>query len=650
LYVHCRGKTGAARPEITIKFFAETSRQFSGIGTQLFFTKENGFYMEKIRIHCINDGKYYEIPKGTDLMAFARLICKEQEVTDPCGADCGNYSTYADSAMQRIIWKDGVPMLWTDTEHGKKEQLPVLAALVNHQLKEMAFELTMPDEVEFICYNHPDGRRTYVRSLFFVLQKAVREMYPGQTLIVDYALPSGHYCEIREKETTEDGRPVVHPVNDNDLKAIKARMQEIIREDIPVVKRKMSSEEAVRIFEANGQPDKSRLIRSLGRYNASVYFIGDTADTFHGPLVASTGYLKTFAVSGFKNGFCLQYPMEGFTTKIAPMKKQSKIAATLKEHSDWCSIIGVKGIGTLNSAIQEGKAVSLINLSEARHEKSYAGIADRIWQKRDKIRIVFIAGPSSSGKTSTSLRLALQCRVLGMNPKVIELDNYFVNREDTPVDENGDYDFEALEAMDLKLLNAQLNGLLAGEEVEIPKFNFKEGRRERGKTMRLEEKDILIMEGIHALNPAMTSAVDDSRIFRVYASALTSLSVDENNNISTSDNRLLRRMVRDNRVRGITPEETILRWHSVRRGENRNIFPFQENADAEFNSALIFELPMLKYYAEPLLRRIAPNSEAYTEATRMLKFLDYIVALSPDEIAAIPPTSIMREFIGGQTL
>lgn len=565
-------------------------------------------FMESIRIHCLNDGKHYDVPKGTDLLTFAKVAgCQAAEGT------------------------------------------PILAALVNHQLKELSFELTTPDEVEFIGYSHPDGRRTYVRSLFFVLQKAVRELYPEQTLIVDYALPSGHYCEIREKAVMEDGRPIVHPVGENDLKAIKTRMQEIILQDIPIVKRKIAAEEAEKIFIANGQPDKARLIHSLGRYNASIYYIGETADTFHGPLVMSTGYLKTFAISGFKNGFCLQYPMEG-ATKIAPMKKQAKIAATLKEHSDWCSIIGVKGIGTLNNAIQQGKAVELINLCEARHEKCYAEIAYRIWQKKDKVKIVFIAGPSSSGKTSTSLRLALQCKVLGMNPKVIELDNYFVDREHTPKDANGEYDFEALEAMDLKLLNEQLNDLLAGKTVEIPKFNFKAGCREKGKTMKLEDKDILIMEGIHALNPAMTSAVDDSHIFRVYASALTSLSVDENNNISTSDNRLLRRMVRDNRVRGITPEETILRWHSVRRGENRNIFPFQENADAEFNSALIFELPMLKYYAEPLLRRIAPNSEAYTEATRMLKFLDYIVALSPDEIAAIPPTSIMREFIGGQTL
>ena len=428
-------------------------------------------------------------------------------------------------------------------------------------------------------------------------------------------------------------------------------MQEIISRDLPFRKTKMTFEEAQRLFLANGQKDKAQLLRSIGHYTYSVYFLDGEADTFYGPLVPSTGYLEVFDIMGFNNGFCLQFPAEGNVSKVMPMKRQSMLAATLKEYSDWCAILGVKGVGTLNEGISSGRAVELINLAEALHERKYADIADQINMQRGRVKIVFIAGPSSSGKTSSSKRLAIQCKVVGLNPKVIELDNYFVDREKTPKDENGEYDFEALEAMDLQLLNSQLNDLLDGKEVELPRFDFKEGRRHfEGNFMKLKENDILIMEGIHALNPAMTSAVDDSHIFRVYASALTSLSLDENNNISTSDNRLLRRIVRDNRVRGVTPEETILRWHSVRRGENRNIFPFQENADVAFNSALIFELPMLKYYAEPLLRRILPTSKAYTEAVRLLKFLDYIVALSPDEIEAIPPTSIMREFIGGQRL
>lgn len=570
---------------------------------------------DKFNVFLVNDGKCYEVPFLKRLGDFSDEVCKT--VTDE---------------------KTGV-------------EYPVLAALVDHKLKELDYRLSMSHEVEFIGYNHPDGRRTYLRSLCFVLQNAVRELFPDKVLIIDHSLPSGLYCNICDVELREDGRRVPILLSDADLAAIKKRMHEIVDADMPFVKKKMEASAAEALFEKNNQPDKAELQKSLGKFICSVYFLDGQVDTFHGPLLPSTGYLKVFDLLPFANGFCLQFPSEGDFSKVIPVKTQSKIAATLAAYSDWCSIVRVNGIGTLNRAITEGNAVRLINLSEALHERKYAAIADQIFARRDKVKAVFIAGPSSSGKTSSSLRLALQCRVLGMVPKVIELDNYFVDREHTPKDSDGNYDFEALEAMDLKLLNSQLNDLFAGEEVELPKFDFKEGRSiPSGKRISLGDKEILIMEGIHALDPAMVPDVDNSRIFRVYASALTSLNIDENNNISTSDNRLLRRMVRDNRVRGITPEETIMRWQSVRRGENRNIFPFQENADASFNSALLYELPMLKYYAEPLLRRIAPSSPAYTEAIRLLKFLDYIVALSPDEIAAIPPTSIMREFIGGQTL
>lgn len=570
---------------------------------------------DKFNVFLVNDGKRYEVPFLKRLGDFSNEVCKT--VTDE---------------------KTGV-------------EYPVLAALVDHKLKELDYRLSMSHEVEFIGYNHPDGRRTYLRSLCFVLQNAVRELFPDKVLIIDHSLPSGLYCNICDVELREDGRRVPVRLSDADLAAIKKRMHEIVAADMPFVKKKMEASAAEALFEKNNQPDKAELQKSLGKFICSVYFLDGQVDTFHGPLLPSTGYLKVFDLLPFANGFCLQFPSEGDFSKVIPVKTQSKIAATLAAYSDWCSIVRVNGIGTLNRAITEGNAVRLINLSEALHERKYAAIADQIFARRDKVKAVFIAGPSSSGKTSSSLRLALQCRVLGMVPKVIELDNYFVDREHTPKDSDGNYDFEALGAMDLKLLNSQLNDLFAGKEVELPKFDFKEGRSvPSGKRISLGDKEILIMEGIHALDPAMVPDVDNSRIFRVYASALTSLNIDENNNISTSDNRLLRRMVRDNRVRGITPEETIMRWQSVRRGENRNIFPFQENADASFNSALLYELPMLKYYAEPLLRRIAPSSPAYTEAIRLLKFLDYIVALSPDEIAAIPPTSIMREFIGGQTL
>ena len=528
---------------------------------------------------------------------------------------------------------------------------PVLAALVDNKLKSLDYKVINPHNVRFIDYSHPDGRRTYIRSLCFVLQKVVHEMFPDKVLAIDYALPSGLYCEIRERKVLEDGRPHVSFVTDAELEAIQARMKEIVAADLPFTKKMMAMDEAAELFEANGQREKARLLKTLGRFHYNVYWLDGLADTFYGPLTTSTGCLTTFDISGFNDGFCLQYPMDGDSGKVLPMKRQSKLATALKEHSDWCSVMGVKGVGTLNRKVLSGEIVDLINLSEALHERKYADIADQIYARRGSVKIVFIAGPSSSGKTSTSKRLAIQCRILGLNPKVIELDNYFVDREFTPRDEKGEYDFEALGAMDLDFLGKQLNELLEGREVEIPRFDFKEGRRYfNGDKMQLHEKDILIMEGIHALNPAMIPGVDASKVFRVYASALTSLSIDENNNISTSDNRMLRRMIRDNRTRGVIPEETIMRWQSVRRGENRNIFPFQENADAVFNSAHIFELPVLKYYAEPLLRRISPNSPAYAEASRMLKFLDYIVALSPAEIAAIPPTSILREFIAGQSL
>lgn len=527
----------------------------------------------------------------------------------------------------------------------------VLAALVDNKLKSLDYVIINPHNVRFIGYDHPDGRRTYIRSLCFVLQKVVRDMYPDKVLAIDYSLPSGLYCELRDLEPMDDGRPSVYFVTDEEIENIQKRMEEVIAADLPFGKTMMSREECCSIFESQHQMEKVNLLKTLGRFNYNVYTLDGQVDTFYGPLIPSTGMLSTFDLTGFNDGFCLQYPMEGDTDKVLPMKRQSKLATALKEHSDWCSVMGVRGVGTLNNVVLSGKVVDLINLSEALHERKYAEIANQIYARRGSVKIVFIAGPSSSGKTSTSKRLALQCRILGLNPRVIELDNYFVDREFTPRDENGEYDFEALGAMDLELLGRQLNELLEGKTVEIPRFDFKEGRKYfEGNFMQLHEKDILIMEGIHALNPAMIPGVDPSKVFRVYASALTSLSIDENNNISTSDNRMLRRMIRDNRTRGIIPEETIMRWQSVRRGENRNIFPFQENSDALFNSAHIFELPVLKYYAEPLLRRIAPSSPAYTEAHRMLKFLDYIVALSPAEIAAIPPTSILREFISGQTL
>ena len=554
-----------------------------------------------VDIFCVNDGRHYPVEEGYMIAALA-----PEKVTDP---------------------KTG-------------KEYPVLAALVDHKLKSLDTKVFEPHQIEYVGFNHPDGRRTYIRSLSFLAQRAVRNLFPDKVFKINHSLPSGMYCKFRACRIT-----------DEEIKQLKEEMRRLVQLDLPFTREKMLATDAEAIYEAQNQHLKAGLQRSLGRYSCSVYFLDGVADTFYGPLVPSTGYLKVFDLMPFHHGFCLQYPSDEDISRPIPRQKQIKLTNTLKDYGYWCKTTGVVSVGALNHLLMEGKAVELINLCEARQERKYAEVADKIYAERERLKIVFLAGPSSSGKTSSSLRVAQQLKVLGMNPKVIELDNYFLERERTPLDEDGNYDFEALEAMDLKLLGDQLNALLKGEEVELPRYDFKQGRPFfEGKRMHLEENDILVMEGIHALDPDMVPSVDQSRIYRVYASALTSLKLDENCCISTTDNRLLRRMVRDNRTRGIIPEETILRWPSVRRGENRYIFPFQENADTQFNSALLYELPLLKYYAEPLLRRIRPDSPAYAEATRLLTFLDYIVALQPSEIAAIPPTSILREFIGGQTL
>ncbi len=557
--------------------------------------------METITLFCVNDSKEYQIKQGQPISVVA-------------------------------------PRTVTDALSGK--EYPVLAALVDHQLRSLDFPVFYPHRVEFIGYNHPEGRRTYIRSLSFLAQRAARSLFPEKVFKINHSLPSGLYCKFRAEK-----------IADENIKLMKEEMRRLVKEDLPFTHKTILSSEAEALFEAQNQRLKAGLQRSLGTYFCTVYYLDGVADNFYGPLVPSTGYLKVFDLMPFHHGFCLQYPSDEDITRPIARQKQIKLTTTLKEYGYWCKTTGVVGVGALNGRLMDGKAVELINLCEARQERSYAELADKIYAARDRVKIVFLAGPSSSGKTSSSLRVAQQLKVLGMNPKVIELDNYFLTRERTPKDEFGNYDFEALEAMDLELLGKHLNALLSGEEIELPRYDFKQGQPVfEGKKMHLEENDILVMEGIHALDPAMVPSVDQSRIYRIYASALTSLKLDENCCISTTDNRLLRRMVRDNRVRGITPEDTILRWPSVRRGENKYIFPFQENADAQFNSALLYELPMLRYYAEPLLRRILPNSPAYGEAVRLLKFLSYVVPLQPSEIDAIPPTSILREFIGGQTL
>ena len=525
---------------------------------------------------------------------------------------------------------------------------PVVAALVDNMLKELSFPIYTPHTVKFLDCTHPDGRRTYSRSLSFVLQKAAVDLFPDLSLFLDYTLPNGLYGELRRD--TGDRVYVTEPAGADRVGALRKRMAEIIAADLPFEKKKMTNDEAARLFRDNGRPEKASLVADMEKFFVSVYWLDGYADTFYGPLLERTGEIGVFDLIPYGDGFCLQSPSGSDPSVISPYKYQDKLSAVFKENSRWCSILGAHGIGSVNEAVRRGEAKDLIAVAEALHERKYAQIADRIYDRRDTVKLVLIAGPSSSGKTTTSKRIAMQCRVLGLRPLVIAMDDYFLDRDKTPKDANGEYDFESIYALDLPFLGAQLNDLFDGKEVELPKYDFVNGcRRFDGRRMQMREGDILIMEGIHALNPELTKHIDGEKVFRVFASALTSLSVDENNYISTADNRLLRRMVRDNFTRGITPEDTILRWKSVRAGEEKNIFPYQENADAMFNSALLFELPLLRYYAEPLLERIPPLSEAYSESVRLLKFLSYIAPLTPDEIDCIPPTSVMREFIGGSS-
>lgn len=525
---------------------------------------------------------------------------------------------------------------------------PVVAALVDNMLKELSFRIYTPHTVKFLDCTSTDGRRTYSRSLSFVLQKAAVDVFPECSLFLDYTLPNGLYGELRRM--TDDGTYVTEPAGADRTGVLRRRMVELIKADLPFEKKKIPNDEAVALFRKNGRSEKASLVAAMEKFFVSVYWLDGYPDTFYGPLLESTGGIDVFDLIPYGDGFCLQSPSAADPSVISPYKYQDKLSAVFKENSRWCSILGAHGIGSVNEAVRRGEARDLIAVAEALHERKYARIADMIYERRDKVKLVLIAGPSSSGKTTTSKRIAMQCRVLGLRPLVLAMDDYFLDRDKTPKDADGEYDFESIYALDLPFLGNQLNDLFDGKEVELPKYDFVRGCRVfDGRKMRMREGDILIMEGIHALNPELTKHIDGEKVFRVFASALTSLSVDENNYISTADNRLLRRIVRDNFSRGITPEDTILRWKSVRSGEEKNIFPFQENADMMFNSALLFELPLLRYYVEPLLERIQPLSEAYAESVRLLKFLSYITPLTPDEIESIPPTSVMREFIGGSS-
>ena len=516
----------------------------------------------------------------------------------------------------------------------------VVSAKVNNRSEGLTFRVYNNKDIEFLDIRDQSGMRTYVRSLCFVLFKAVRELFPDGKLYVEHPVSKGYFCNLR----------IGRPIELDDVVRIKRRMKEIVEEDIPFQRIECHTTEAVRVFSEQGMNDKVKLLETSGSLYTYYYRLGDTVDYYYGNLLPSTGYLKLFDIVKYYDGLLLRIPSKDNPDVLEDVVKQEKMLDVFTEYLNWSHIMRLSNVGDFNMACEEGHATDLINVAEALQEKKIAQIADTIFHKGEageKIKLVLISGPSSSGKTTFSKRLSIQLMTNGLKPYPISLDNYFVDREDTPLDENGNYDYESLYALDLELFNQQLQALLRGEEVELPRFNFTIGKKEyKGDKLKIEENTILILEGIHALNPELTPHIPDNKKFKIYVSALTTISLDDHNWIPTTDNRLLRRIIRDVNYRGYSARETISRWPSVRAGEEKWIFPYQENADIMFNSALIFELAVLRMHAEPILMGVPRNCPEYAEAYRLLKFIKYFTPVQDKEI---PPTSLLREFLGGSS-
>lgn len=511
-----------------------------------------------------------------------------------------------------------------------------ISARVNNKIEGMHYRVYNCKDVEFLSLRHPSALRAYTRSLFFVLCKAVHDLYGTGHVVINVPVSNGYHCDLH----------IGHQVTDADVAAIRKRMQEIVAADIPIHRHQATTEDAIRMFREMGTVSKVKLLEGLGSLYTTYYEIDGYADYYYGSMLTNTGQLTLFGVEPYFGGILLRVPSPQDPSRLGELVRQDKMFDIFMEHHHWQDILGISTIGDLNKAVEEGKSNGLIQLSEALQEKKIAQIADEI-AKRKNVKMVLIAGPSSSGKTTTCKRLSVQLAVNGIHPIGISLDDYFVNREQTPRDETGDYDYEHLHALNIPLLNEQMNALFRGEEVELPRYNFQMGRSEKsGRRLRLQGNEVLVLEGIHALNPELTASIPNDQIFRVYASALTTILLDTHNYIPTTDNRLLRRIVRDYKYRGVSACDTIRRWPSVRRGENRWIFPYQENADAMFNSAMLFELAVLKNQALPLLEQVPENCEEYAEAYRLMKFLRYIHTIKEDQI---PPTSLLREFLGGSS-
>lgn len=515
-----------------------------------------------------------------------------------------------------------------------------VSAKVNNKVESLDFRVYYNKDIEFLDITSSSGMRTYVRSLFFILVKAVEELYPQGSISLEHPISKGYFCKLHIDRT----------IGLDDVQRIKQKMQEIIAADIPYTRTESHTEEVVRLFEKRGMMDKARLLDTYGQLYSYYYQLGDTVDCYYSSLVPSTGYIRLFDIVKYYDGLLLRIPSRENPTKLEEVVKQEKMLEVFQEYHRWNQILGISTVGDLNVACNEGHATDLINVSEALQEKKIAQIADEITHRNQdgkRVKLVLISGPSSSGKTTFSKRLSIQLMTNGLKPYPISLDDYFVNRNDTPLDENGKHDFESLYAVDLPFFEEQLTTLLNGGEVELPRYNFTTGKREMsGKKLRIDEHMILIIEGIHALNPALTPHIPNENKYKVYVSALTTILLDNHNYIPTTDNRLLRRIIRDYKYRSYSAEETIARWPSVRAGEEKWIFPYQENADAMFNSALLFELAVLKDYVEPVLRKVPNRCPEYSEAHRLLRFLNYFVSVQDKEL---PPTSLLREFLGGSS-
>ena len=536
------------------------------------------------------------------------------------------------------IYPLGISLLEISRDLNIQFENTVCGAFVNHQVKELSFCIVKSKHIEFFDVSHPDGVRLYIRSLIFVMYAAVKKVFPDISLHIQNGISNGYFCELQGLE---------REISESDLFSIQQEMKQLIQQDLPFVKKGLLTEDAIELLIKQGLGDKAELFEQQGHLYSNLYFLKELGNYFYGHLLPSTGYISNFGLVKYFNGLLLQIPKRKDFQKLREIEEHEKLFEIFQEHKNWAEILNISTIGNLNGFTLKKKSGHVIKISEALHEKKIAEIANKISSRNGNVKVVLVAGPSASGKTTFSKRLGVQLAVNGLRPYQISLDDYFVDREKTPKDEFGEYDFEALQAIDVNFFNQQLLELMDGKEVQLPKFDFQQGKRtQNGDFLKLLPGDILIVEGIHGMNPNLLTKVESKNTFKIFISALTQISFDEHTHISTADNRLFRRMTRDSKYRGYPAFETIKRWPSVRRGEEQNIFPFQENADVMFSSATLYELAVLKKYAEPILKQVPENREEYAESTRLLKFLSYFKTIDDEEI---PPTSLLREFLGGSS-